>query len=59
MMLTVGLILIAISLFIGMVFGSTGMRDNWADLLSYLMFGAGVGVVFMWALITVIGLATA
>ena len=49
-----GGILTVLSLLIATVFGSKTMHENNADLIAYLMFGAGCGCVIMWGLTTFI-----
>ena len=48
--LLAGAILMVISLIIGTLYGNKGLglHDNGADLLSYLMCGAGLGCVVVW-----------
>ena len=52
--LIAGGILTVLSLLIATVFGSKTMHENTADLIAYLMFGAGFGCVIVWGLLAFI-----
>lgn len=49
--LLVGAIVMVLGVLIGVVFGSKGLHENGADLLSYLLFGAGLGCVIIWFIV--------